>query len=92
MFTIAQLEIFVEIVESGTFAAAAKRRGVTQGAVSNMIKYLENKLETDLFFRDGMYIALTRAGEVFLMHARTILDEVDRAVRAVHALRSHAKK
>ncbi len=92
MFTAVQLQTFVDAAESGSFAATAAKRGVSPGAISNGIKYLETKLGAELFFRDGLKIRLTRAGEIFLPHAKGILKKTDSAIKAVHELRSHAKK
>lgn len=92
MFTAVQLQTFVDAAESGSFAVTAAKRGVSPGAISNGIKYLETKLDAELFFRDGVKIKLTKAGEVFLPHAKRILEKTDAAIKAVHQVRSQATK
>ena len=92
MFTLEQLKIFLEIADAGSFTCVAKNRSVSQSSISQSIKSLEAKLDTPLFFRQGNAVFLTRAGEEFLVHARIINANIDRALEAVRALRSHAKR
>lgn len=54
MFTLPQIQIFVAIAEIGSFTETAKQKGVTQGAASTMIGKLEQNLDAELFFRDGL--------------------------------------
>lgn len=64
---------FLEIVETGSFAAAAARLNVGQSTVSMRIKALESELGRPLFQRSKAGIVLTRAGQHFQKPAADLL-------------------
>ncbi|MBY0305352.1 MAG: LysR family transcriptional regulator [Sphingomonas sp.] len=73
-----QLATFLEVVETRSFAAAARLMGRTQPAVSQAIARLEEIYGGDLFERRrGGPLLLTPIGEAILPSARTILHTVD---------------
>lgn len=78
-----QLRYFVAAAEAGNFTAAARQSNVSQPSLSQQIKSLEEELGHKLFDRLGRGAQLTQAGHTFLERARSILREVDDAVRAV---------
>jgi len=59
------LQIFVRVVEKGSFSAVAKERGIGQPAVSKQISALEDELGTELIHRTSRSIALTESGRDF---------------------------
>jgi len=63
---------------------AARQLGITQPALSAMVRKLEIEVGADLLTRSGRGIDLTEAGRVFLVHAE---DAVRRAEAAVTAVR-----
>ena len=69
------LRVFVTVVEAGGHTRAARRLGVSQSTVSETLISLERALGTELFRKGakGKGLALTRAGEALLPHARRIL-------------------
>ena len=73
------IEIFLAVVEEGSFSGAAKRLGASVSAVSQQISNLENTLGSRLIDRAARPVALTPAGGVFLRRARTIISEADQA-------------
>jgi len=73
------IEIFLAVVEEGSFSGAAKRLGASISAVSQQISNLENTLGSRLIDRAARPVALTPAGGVFLRRARTIISEADQA-------------
>jgi len=75
-----QFRHFVAVAEELHFARAAERLGLTQPALSQQIKALEERLGTRLFVRAKRRIELTQAGAVLLTEARAVLDRVERAV------------
>ncbi|OLF51727.1 LysR family transcriptional regulator [Pseudomonas chlororaphis] len=79
MISTRQLRYFVEIVDSGSFSAAAERLFIAQSALSRQIKELETRLETPLFERTARLPRLTAAGEAFYPRARNLLDELNNA-------------
>jgi LysR family hca operon transcriptional activator len=71
------LRYFVAVAEEGSFTSAAEQRLFTsQPSLSRQIKDLEEEIGTPLIARGAHGITLTRAGEVFLDHARLILSRV----------------
>jgi Bacterial regulatory helix-turn-helix protein, lysR family len=60
------MQIFVRVIEKGSFSAVAKERGIGQPAVSKQIAALENELGTELVHRTSHSIALTEPGRDFL--------------------------
>jgi DNA-binding transcriptional LysR family regulator len=70
---------FVAVADHGSMTAAANRLHLTQGAVSQQIKRLEESLDGRLFERDGRGLELTQFGERFLARAKRLLglnDEI----------------
>lgn len=68
------LRTFVRIAETGSFSAAAVDVGRTLSAVSMQMKRLEDAAGRRLLTRGAHGATLTAAGEVLLLHARSILD------------------
>ena len=66
----------------GSFARAAEELSITPAAVSQQVRYLEQRLEVRLFTRQARAVRLTEAGRRFLGPARRALAEGDRAVEA----------
>ena len=82
-----QLELFVAVVESGSFSRGAETASLTQSTVSQHIATLENEAELRLLDRTGQGVILTSAGELFLQHARQVLAECDRLRQAMAGFR-----
>lgn len=76
---------FVEVAESGSFAAASDRLFVTQSAVSLRIQRLEDQLGRPLFLRSKDGVTLTAAGREFRSFAVTILRNWEQARQRVSA-------
>jgi len=67
------LKVFCDLVESRSFSRAAVRNSITQSAVSQQVKNLESRLETQLLRRNGKMVTPTPAGRVFYERSRAIL-------------------
>jgi DNA-binding transcriptional LysR family regulator len=76
------LDIFVQIAESGGMSLTARRMGLTQSAVSQVIASLEQSLGVQLFDRQVRPIALTPSGLVLLEKARGVLIAARAAIKA----------
>lgn len=84
------LEIFLRIVESGGMTVAAKRLGLTQSAVSQVIAGLETSLGVQLFDRTMRPLALTPAGSVLHVKAESLLTSIRDTVQSVRQAGSAA--
>lgn len=69
------LNTLIAAVETGTFSKAAELLHITQSAVSQRIKFLEEHFGQQLLDRSGQRLALTPAGQVVFSKARDILDK-----------------
>src|SRR5690349_19596922 len=78
-----QLHTFVEVIERGSFSAAADRLDLTQPAVSLQVRQLEKRLGVRLIERVGRRARPTPAGAELLVHARTIAAAVGAAEESV---------
>ena len=74
-----QLRFFHSVAERGSFTGAARELLLTQPAVSNQIRKLEEGLGQRLFERQGRQVQLTRAGEILYAHSRKIFQQVREA-------------
>lgn len=72
------LNAFVTIAESDSLTEAAKRLGITQPAVSQCLKQLEEQIGTQLVVRRTSPVQLTVAGHVLKQNADAILGELRR--------------
>lgn len=77
------MRVFVTVVESGGFSAAAEVLQVTPSAVSKILGRLEDRLGVRLLNRTTRKIDLTPEGETYLNSAKFILAEIDEMEAAV---------
>ena len=80
------LRYFLAIAEAGHMTRAAETLGVTQPALSAMLKKLEREIGAELLHRTGRGVELTEAGSVFLDHAREAVRRADQAVLDVREM------
>lgn len=85
MLDLNDVALFVEVVRSGSFAAAARRLGLPSNTVSRRVQDLETQLGTRLLQRSTRKLTLTTAGEEY--HARSV-SAVDELLLAGRALSS----
>lgn len=80
------MQLFVRVVEEGSFSAAARFLGVTPSAVSRQVTQLERELGGRLFQRTTRKQNLTEAGEMYFQHAHRIVGDLEAARLAVTKL------
>jgi transcriptional regulator, LysR family len=83
------MNVFVAVAEEQSFAAAARRLGMSPPAVTRAIASLEARLGIKLLSRTTRFVRASDAGLRYLDSARRILaeaDEADEAAAGVHAL------
>ena len=74
-----QLVYFEAVARHGGFSRAGEQLRVAQPAVSAQIRRLESELGTALLRRTTRRVALTEAGELFLVRVRSVLEQLDLA-------------
>ncbi len=79
------LRCFLAVAEELHFARAAERLHIEQSPLSRAIKELEEDLGVALFVRTTRSTRLTRAGELFLEHARRVFSALEQARDSVKA-------
>jgi LysR family transcriptional regulator, regulator of abg operon len=72
------LRDFIAIATSRSLRSAAASLGLTQPAISRSLQELEEELGVPLFERHAKGIALTPAGDKFLMRARVATESIRR--------------
>jgi DNA-binding transcriptional LysR family regulator len=85
--SIRQLRVFTTVAAKLSFARAAEELHLSPPAVSMQVSELEAAIDVPLFERSGRRIALTTAGEYFLVHARRVLGELKDAEDTIARLK-----
>lgn len=75
--TLQQLEVFVQVVKTGSFTKAGQILSLTQSAVSHIISALETELGFTLLYRNRAGISITNEGQKIYQHALDILNKVE---------------
>ena len=76
------LKTFIVAAAHENFRKASEVLYVTQPAVTNHIKRLEDYVQTELFVREGKMVILSAAGVRFLPIAKSIVAEYERGITA----------
>lgn len=84
--SIRQLEVFVALVERGSFTKAARHLRLSQSTVSGHISDLERRLDVRLVGRDRSGVRPTAAGTALLRPAREVLKAERGARMAIEEL------
>jgi DNA-binding transcriptional LysR family regulator len=82
-----RMRAFVQVVNSGGFAAAAREMGVSRSAVNKLVIALENDLGVQLLHRSTRVVTPTETGLAF--HERSVeilasLDDAERSITQMH--------
>ena len=79
MDRLAAMDVFVHVVDSGSFSGAAKQLRMGQSAVSKAIAQLEERLRVQLLLRTTRRLTATAAGRNFYERAKRTIEEVNEA-------------
>ena len=77
------MQVFVRVIEKGSFSGVAKERGIGQPAISKQISALEKELGIALIHRTSRALALTEAGRDFYDSALRILEDFEVATSRI---------
>lgn len=82
------LKVFCDLVEMQSFSIAAERNFVTQSAVSQQIRTLEEKFDRKLLerVRGRREIRLTPPGEVFYQESKKVLDAYNQLSESINTM------
>ena len=82
------LKVFCDLVDTQSFSLAAERNFVTQSAVSQQIRTLEDKFQRRLLerVRGRREVRLTPAGEIFYRECKTVLASYDQLQESMRGL------
>ncbi|MFT8959031.1 MAG: LysR family transcriptional regulator, partial [Gluconobacter oxydans] len=84
---IADLAAFVVVAEEGSFTKAARRLGIAQSGLSQIVRRTEERLGMRLLSRTTRSVAPTEAGERLLATLGPMLHDLDAAVASLGDLR-----
>jgi LysR family carnitine catabolism transcriptional activator len=85
--TLRQLEAFVNVARLSSVTAAAERMGLSQPAVSSLLRELERAFgETTLLDRSTRAVQLTEAGRTILLRAQLVISETETLVQELKCL------
>src|SRR5438445_4074836 len=85
---IESFRIFNDLAQAGSFSKAAAANSITQSAVSQQIRSLENRFGVTLIERGRRNFALTPEGQAFLAASKEILDIYEHLDDRLHELQN----
>lgn len=83
------MQVFLRVVESGSFIRAAETLGLPASSVTGIIKRLEKHLRARLLNRSTRNLSLTPEGERYFHRCREILDLIDDTESSLHGSAEH---
>jgi len=78
-----EIEVFVQIAESGSISRAAEALGISVSATSRYLMTLEERLNIRLVHRTTRQLSLTGEGEIFCERCRDILGSMKEAEASI---------
>lgn len=85
------MTVFVAVAEEESFAAGARRLGMSPPAVTRAISALEDRLGVKLLNRTTRYVRVTDAGSRYLEDCRRIIQESDEADEAAAGINAEPR-
>ncbi|HEY4252759.1 MAG TPA: LysR family transcriptional regulator [Roseomonas sp.] len=79
MNRLAAMEVFVRVVDAGSFSGAARQLRIGQPAVSKTVALLEQRLGVRLLLRSTHGLTPTEAGRIFRTHAERCIEAAETA-------------
>ena len=84
-----QMKYFVSVADNKSFSEAGVQCFISQSAISQQIKVLEDELQVELIRRSNRRFQLTSAGEYFYTQSRKIMQEVNTIKQTVKQIEQH---
>ncbi len=83
------MKAYVQVVQAGGFAAAAREMEMTRSAVNKLVAQLEDHLGVQLLHRTTRQVSPTEAGEAYYQRCLGILADIDEAEAAMSHLQAN---
>lgn len=83
MDTLLSMTVFREVVERGTFVAAAERLNLSTAMASKHVMNVEKRLGARLLNRSSRSLSLTEPGRIYYERCKTILEQLEQAESAI---------
>lgn len=91
MDKLSDIAVFIQVINAGSFTAAADRLELSKSVVSKYVTRLEERLGVRLLNRTTRRLHLTEAGKLFYDRCQRGLDEIDAAELEVSELQQAPK-
>ena len=88
MDTLTSINVFRQVVESGSFVGAANRLDLSTAMVSKHVMAIEKRLKVRLLNRNSHAMSLTEPGKFYLERCKAILQELQRTELEMESLSS----
>jgi DNA-binding transcriptional LysR family regulator len=75
--TLTGIRVFRQVVESGSFVAAADKLDMSTAMVSKHVMHVEERLGVRLLNRNSRTLSLTEPGRVYFDRTKTLLDDLN---------------
>lgn len=86
-----QIVYFISVVKNKNFTKAAAECHISQPAISQQIKELENLLGVKLLHREGRSFTVTPAGQYFYQHGQDLINNYNALVKKTREIARHEK-
>lgn len=85
------MQVFVKVVDTGSFISASDVMGISRPMASKHVARLELSLGVSLLHRTTRTLSMTEAGRTYYMRCQDILSRIDEAAQEAGNLRVHPK-
>jgi DNA-binding transcriptional LysR family regulator len=85
------MEMFVRVVETGSFSRAAREFGTTQPTVTKQVAAIESRLKVRLLNRNTRGVSLTEAGALYYDNCKNIVRAAEEADNLVQVKQTQAQ-
>jgi len=88
MDTLTSINVFRQVVESGSFVGAAERLDLSTATVSKHVMSVEKRLGVRLLNRNSRSLSLTEPGKMYFERCKVILENLEKAELELESLSS----
>ena len=85
------MQVFVRVVETGSFSKAAKEFSITQPTVTKLVAAIEERLKVRLLNRNTRGVSVTESGALYYEKCKTIVREAEEADNIVRLRQTQAQ-